>query len=177
MSKRKLTVIFSIILGTVLTVCAVFTASAYSDNDPLITLSYLQEIFAPALKQEIVSETGIGQAENSVPAMSENSGNAESVDNAAKANSSYTLIELVKGQTVTANSICEFIVRPGSHVAVVSPFEAQGVADITNGTEILADQEISINAYCLIPRGGDGRGLKVIGEKAYIMIRGDYTIG
>ena len=176
MSKRKLTVIFSIILGTVLTVCAMFTASAFSDNDPLITLSYLQEIFAPALKQEIVSEIGektpAVNNSDAIPAVPENS-----QDPSANTAQSYTLIQLTKGQTVMANSICEFIVRPGSHVAVISPFDTQGIADITNGTEILADCEIPINAYCLIPRGADGRGLRVTGENAYIMIRGDYTIG
>ena len=81
------------------------------------------------------------------------------------------------GQTILADSICEFIVRPGSRVVAVSPFPGQGIADITNGIEVLGGEQISINAYCLIPRGGDGRGLTVIGERAYIMIRGDYTIG
>ena len=76
-----------------------------------------------------------------------------------------------------ADSICEFIVRPGSRVAVISPFPSQGVADITNGIEVLGGENVSINAYCLIPRGADGRGLTVLSEKAYIMIRGDYTIG
>ena len=179
MSKRKLICFFSIILGIVLTVCAVFSTSAYSDSDPLISLSYLQEIFAPAFKQEIVSELS-----NSNDADVTDDSNAVTPDDTEsteadvpKESNSYTLIELTSGQTVMANSICEFIVRPGSHVAVISPFPSQGVADITNGIEVLADQETSINAYCIIPRGGDGRGLKVTGEKAYIMIRGDYTIG
>ena len=38
-------------------------------------------------------------------------------------------------------------------------------------------ETIAINAYCIIPRGADGRGFKVISDKAFIMIRGDYTIG
>ena len=71
----------------------------------------------------------------------------------------------------------EFIVRPGSNVCAVSPFPSQGIADITNGIEVLDGEKISINAYCLIPRGADGRGMTVVSEKAYIMIRGDYTIG
>ena len=81
------------------------------------------------------------------------------------------------GQTVMANSICEFIVRPGSKVEAISPFPEQGIADITNGIEVLNGDIISLNAYCLIPRGNDGRGMKVLSEKAYIMIRGEYTIG
>lgn len=172
MKKKKLTVIFSVIVGVLLTVFAVFTASAYTDSDPLITLSYLQEIFAPSLKQEILVEAA------TVPAGSNVTQAPSSVDEAAQQGAnSYTLLELSLGQTVMADSICEFIVRPGSRVAVISPFPSQGVADITNGVEVLGGENVSINAYCLIPRGADGRGLTVLSEKAYIMIRGDYTIG
>lgn len=197
MNKKRLTIVFSIIFGAVLMVSAIFSASAYSDSDPLITLSYLQEIFAPSLKQEILSDIENGfvsedeiqpesEPENApeteqetVPAVSEQENRAESVDNIADTSQSpsYTLLELSHGQTVMAQSICEFIVRPGSKVAVISPFPSQGIADITNGVEVLSGEMVSINAYCLIPRGGDGRGITVIGEKAYVMIRGDYTIG
>ena len=172
MNKRKLTVIFSIIVGVLLAVFAVFTASAYTDSDPLITLSYLQEIFAPSLKQEILAEAV------TVPAGSDVTQAPSSVDEAVpQGANSYTLLELSLGQTVMADSICEFIVRPGSRVAVISPFPSQGVADITNGIEVLGGENVSINAYCLIPRGADGRGLTLLSEKAYLMIRGDYTIG
>lgn len=196
MNKKKLTVIFSILLGTILTVSAIFSAGAYSDDDPLITLSYLEQIFAPSLKEEIithVSSTVSADESESVPAMNEAENLPESVDGTESSgivdtseqtnaqpvsqNNSYTLLELTQGQTVLANSICEFIVRPGSKVVAVSPFPSQGIADITNGLEVLGGEMISINAYCLIPRGADGRGISVVGEKAYVMIRGDYTIG
>jgi len=137
------------------------TAVASTDTDPLITLSYLREVAMPELKEQIITSI----QSNPAPAPS-----------AASANS-YTVIELSAGQTVTSNSVCEFIVRPGSKVVCLSPFEDQGIADITLGNEYLNGEEIAINSYCLIPRGADGRGFTVQSEKAYIMIRGDYTIG
>ena len=175
MNKKKSAVIIGVISAILLTVFALFTASAYTDSDPLITLSYLEQIFAPNLKQQIIDEAAL----QSVPAASESTTPAENVDTltASSASSSYTLLELTHGQTVLANSICEFIVRPGSKVAAYSPFPAQGIADITNGIEVLGGEMISINAYCLVPRGNDGRGFTVVGEKAYVMIRGEYTIG
>lgn len=183
MKKKRLAVTLSILVGVLLTVFAVFSASAYTDSDPLITLSYLQEIFAPSLKQEIISSvenmsTTDTAVEESLPAATDNAAEAVPVDTPVRNESkSYTLLELSLGQTVMADSICEFIVRPGSKVAVISPFPSQGVADITNGVEVLSGENVSINAYCLIPRGADGRGITVLSEKAYIMIRGDYTIG
>lgn len=151
MSKKKLTIIISILVGVILSVTVLVSVSAYTDDDPLITLSYLEQVILPQIQG--------GTLETS------------------QASNTYTLLELEQGQIVTANSICEFIVRPGSKVSAVSPFPAQGIADITNGIEVLADELISINAYCLIPRGDDGRGIMVLSEKAYVMIRGDYTIG
>ena len=177
--KKKSTVIaLAILTGILVSVFALFSVSAYSDNDPLVTLSYIKEILFPAFKAEIISEisgtTNDGAFEEEF--MGESNA-AVYTDNQSAADATYTLIELDYGQTVTADSICEFIVRPGSKVNAVSPFPAQGIADITNGVEVLNGEQISINAYCLIPRGSDGRGMTVVSEKAYIMIRGDYTIG
>lgn len=176
MNKKKLTVVISLISALLLTAFAVMTTSAYTDSDPLITLGYLEQIFAPNLKQQIISEI---QAQPSVPEASDTSPAPTEADSAVSSDAgsnSYTLLELSLGQTVYADSICEFIVRPGSKVAAVSPFPAQGIADITNGIEVLSGEMISINAYCLIPRGNDGRGITVLSEKAYVMIRGEYTI-
>lgn len=158
--------------------------SASSESDPLISLSYLEKIVLPSFKQEILSEISGSEIDLSDDIITEqvqetvspSENEAVNVDEVIVPTASYTLIELSRGELVIAESICEFIIRPGSHVACVSPFEAQGIADITNGKEVLAGEEFAINAYCLIPRGGDGRGLKVVSDKAYIMIRGDYTI-
>ncbi len=189
MKKRKTAVVVGIIIASLLSVFALFSVSAYSENDPLITLSYLQDILFPAFKEDIMTQVNtaieasghqITESDDAVPVVSDEAEDAKSVDgmeNASSADATYTLLELTKGQTVMADSICEFIVRPGSNVCAVSPFPSQGIADITNGIEVLNGEKISINAYCLIPRGSDGRGMTVISDKAYIMIRGDYTIG
>lgn len=190
LKKRKTAVVVGIIIALLLSVFALFSVSAYSENDPLITLSYLQDILFPAFKDDIMtqvntaiedlSQRGAEYDDKAVPAVSDEAEDAENVDGIdsnSSADATYTLLELTKGQTVMADSICEFIVRPGSNVCAVSPFPSQGIADITNGIEVLDGEKISINAYCLIPRGSDGRGMTVISDKAYIMIRGDYTIG
>ena len=145
MKKKNLTVLLSILVGVILSVTALVSVSAYSNDDPLITLSYLEQVVMPKMQ--------------------------------ASSSGSYTLIELNKGQTITANSICEFIARPGSYITVVSPHASQGIADVTNGTELFNGTQVPMNAYCIIPRGGDGRGFTVTSQKAYVMIRGDYKIG
>ena len=156
--SRVIAVIGAVCLGACLCFAA-GTAIASNDTDPLITLSYLEKVAMPKVKTEILAEVS-GSSNTSI----EKSG-------------SYAVVELKKGQTVYAESVIELMVRPGSKVTCVSPFEDQGIADITLGKEVMNGEELAINSYCIIPRGKDGRGFKINSEKAYIMIRGDYKIG
>ena len=202
MKKMKTALICAILTVIVISAFAIPGVSAYSETDPLITLSYLEEVVVPKIKEELTSfvessfsgvrddlaqelsnqiDSKLESVEPSVTvsATVDDTRGAVNSDevNVTPVNASYILLELSKGQKIMAQSICEFIVRPGSKMKAVSPFDSQGVADITNGVEVLDGQELSINAYCLIPRGGDGRGMEVVSEKAYVMIRGEYTVG
>lgn len=181
-------------LGTVivlvifaLTVCTLSMIS-YSDNgDPLVTLSYLTEIVMPQMKNDILAEITIEKDAGNV--LTDENGNiitgdannktegADGTDSVPNPSNSYTLVELTKGQSLYATSVLELIVRPGSEVAAVSPFEAQGIADVTGSREYLNGDIIEINSYCIIPRGSDGRGFTVLNEKSYILVRGEYYIG
>ncbi len=183
LNKKRAAIVLSTILALFIGVFSFASVSAYTEDDPLITLSYLEQVVLPAFKDEILGLVGLASFDDpddeyidaSEYPEDEEENNIESADSMADA--TYSLLELSYGDTVMAESICEFIVRPGSEVVAVSPFPAQGIADITNGIEVLDGDYISINAYCLIPRGSDGRGMRVESENAYIMIRGDYTIG
>lgn len=186
MNKKKKTVLLGVFAGITLAATAIFTAEAVSDDDPLITLSYLEKVVLPSLKGDVKEEitndikNEIKQElkeELSDEIASETFFVSDSGENANASFSEYELIELSYGQSVTANSICEFIARPGSYVTVISPFETQGIADITHSVELCDSDEVPMNAYCIIPRGDDGRGFTVQSQKAFIMIRGDYTIG
>lgn len=143
-------------------------------SDPLVTLSYLTDIILPQMKKDILMEIAVqdGASGEITPPVSD-----EDTDTPNAPSGAYTLLELTNGQKLYTNSVLEFIVRPGSDVQVISPFEEQGIADITNGNEYLDGDTVEINAYCLIPRGGDGRGIEILNEKSYILVRGEYYIG
>lgn len=199
MKKRLLKTGASIIAGIfVFCACSLSLLSYSEGSDPIVTLSYLTEIILPQLKKDIISEvivqTGnddfLGNAELpdvipdintdiTIPDTSsdENSSDGTVTNETISNNGTYELLELENGQCVYTNSVLEFIVRPGSVVEVISPFEAQGIADITKGIEYLNGDSVNINTYCLIPRGSDGRGIKVSNEKSYILVRGEYYIG
>ena len=125
--KKILTVILSLMISALMLAFSVITVVAYSsDEDPLVTLSYLNEVVIPKLKAEL-------------GASSQNGNNGS-------------------GSVQTGTS--------------------SNTGDASGTYETLYDgDEFAINAYCIIPRGNDGRGIRVFSEKAYILIRGEYEIG
>ena len=148
--KFLIFVIAALAAGLVLVPTAAYAAEYLSENDPIVTLSYLKDIFAPQLKEEIKSETAVPAPETSV---------------------GYEVVELSAGQTLTSGTgTVELILRPGSAATVISEHEQNGLSDITSALE-----EVGVNHALIIPRN-DGRGIKITSDKAYVLVRGDYKI-
>lgn len=186
MKHRPLKLGTAVLVGALLVGAFSFSLVSYSDgSDPLVTLSYLTEIILPQFKKDVLMEIAKGEADNtdSMETDSETFNDSDNIDESDNSedsipqNNSYTLLELEFGQKLYAESVLELIVRPGSEVCVISPFEEQGIANITGSKEYLNGDTIEHNAYCLIPRGGDGRGIEVLNEKSYILVRGEYSVG
>lgn len=173
--------------------------AAGSSDDPLVTLSYVTEVLKPQIQAEILaalsgadvseiigalkSESNSGNNNNNVINSPESySGNSENniinSENSLTPRTSdvYQVIELRMGQKVQAISgSIEVIVRQGSVAMALTPYEQQGISDLTTGIEILNNQMIPTNHSLLIPRA-DGRSIQVVSDVAYVMIRGEYEI-
>lgn len=162
--KKKFKKKITSFLCTCLCIPCIFCAVVYAKgDDPLVTLSYLTEIVLPQLKKDILADImKSGGKETTIPEQQDLG--------------EYTLIELEEGQTLYADSVLEFIVRPGSIIEAVSPFPSQGVADITGSAEYLNGDTIELNSYCVIPRGSDGRGIISVSEKSFVLVRGQYHV-
>jgi len=161
-------------------VCAVTVwAAAYdSAEDPLVTLSYITNVFKPQIDTSIsTSEEGlkheISELKKTVEEMK--SASAAVLSGVPSATPEYEVLYLAMGEKILAEEQCEIILRAGAAV-VVSPFADQGIADITDGADLLANASIIKNHCLLVPRGGDGRGVAVTSDTAYIMVRGKYYI-
>lgn len=177
--KRKFLKIGAAVSALAAGFCVIgYSLKPAAESDPLVTLSYLTEIIMPQIKQDILAEVSksYGSVFDDANQDDDSSVSGEQIQT-DNSESSYTLVELTEGECLYTDSVLEFIVRPGSSVEAISPFEAQGIADITNAAEYLDGDVIPVNSYCIIPRAGDGRGIKVINEKSYILVRGEYYIG
>ena len=185
------------IIASALAVCAAFgvtVAAAYdSSEDPLITWSYLRDIFKPEIldyiddhfeeydvllnemKTEETEEPEVSE-EETVPEETvpeeDFTQSEESVQQTASF--MYEVVELTDGDALYAISACDIMLRAGSAFCI-APDEKQGIADYTSGEEIYNSMPLTKNHMCLIPRG-DGRGILAASESVFIMVRGDYTI-
>lgn len=160
MKFSKRVKILALAAGTALTVAAVgaVLATEYSVEDPLISKSYIDSVFYPQITAYIDQTVEQATAQSSTETSSE-----------------YQVITLTNGQTLAATGSLEFILRPGASATVVSPIAENGIANLTDGSELYDGNSVPINAYCLIPRG-DGRGIVCTSETAYVMVRGAYEI-
>jgi hypothetical protein len=159
-------------------------------NDPLISLSYLNEVFWPRVEKAILDAAdGILPDDNNdsffddpfEDTYEDTSDETEPEDTDSSdepvvvSGSEYEVLHLMQGDIVLAETPCELILRSGSAKAYLSGNES-GIADLTAGIDIKEGEEFVANHLLLVPRGGDGRGFIVTSAEVYIMVRGGYDI-
>ena len=163
-----------------------------SQNDPLVSLSYINEMVVANYDKKIAEinerisaltkenetlKTDRDSLQNSLVIAN---AKVESLENQlaelknSPAASTYEIICLKKGQKLLASETCELILRSGS--AIVVSITSNGVNDSTNGTELMNAAAVPLYHSLLVPRGGDGRGIEVTSAEAYIMVRGGHEI-
>ncbi|HHV30246.1 hypothetical protein [Acetivibrio mesophilus] len=171
--KIILTVVLSVaIIHIVQVVQASVAAEPGSDKDPLVSQSYVDSKFA-ALESKI-KELKSGEdskLEEMAKKLEEAEKRLEEIEKYGK----FEALELNKDQVLIAGASAELILRGGKALAIGG--EGGGLSDITSGTgvDVNTDDEVPLNHLLLISRD-DGRGLKVMSEKAWVLVKGPYTI-
>lgn len=162
--------IVTILLTIVVTVIATSFCASSADSDPLVSLSYINDVVIPNIKAYIDEKI---EALSTITSTSSNA--AINVDEyVPQEDNGYEILALVRGQSVYALDTLEIIVRSGD-AFVISPFPSQGIGNMVSGEELLNGDSVKKNNYCIIPRG-DGRGVSVQSEQCYIMVRGEFEI-
>ena len=115
--KKK---IIALSVGVILLITTV--SVAVGTDDPLITESYLKNVFLNEVKEYIDS----------------------------KGTSSFSVLTVKKGQKFLGGSGCEFILRQGT-AAVISS-ELGGLSDVTAGYDIVTGVDVPPNHLLIIPR-------------------------
>lgn len=149
MKKR----IIASITVAVLLIGSLFAIGLTTD-DPLITESYLNEVFFKKVKEYI--------KDNANTTTPESTGSDASV---------FELVTVEAEKQFVAKSGCEFIVRQGSAKVVISSLG--GVSDVTDGIDIVSG-ELPANHHFIVARD-DGRGFKAENQ-VLVLVKGGYEI-
>ena len=144
-----------VIAGIILipTVQADNNVSASNTDDPLVSLSYVNEVLVPQIKADILSSVTNGDT--------------------ASSGSFFSVVRLTYGQKLLSCGSVEIVLRSGKCSALCPG--VNGIGDLTSGAELSNGQLLTANNLCLIPRN-DGRGIICSTGEAYVMVRGQYTI-
>lgn len=157
MKKRRLR--FLIVSGLIC-LCTMFTvvlAEPGTDDDPLISLSYIEDVLMPKIEQYIDSKlAGLSPG-----------GTAEG----AAANT-FVVVDAKKGDEIICSAGTELILRMGK--AEIIATEKGGLADTTAGTDLANGTAMPSNHLLIVPVA-DGRGLKAQTD-IIVMIKGGYSI-
>lgn len=169
-------------------IAAAVTVSAYDGtSDPLISLSYLEQYKATSIDPQIAAlNTKVTELEakiNLLLAQGDAGDTGAPTDPVnppdtvpvPDTNDVFTVLQLSYGQRVMCGESCELILRAGSAAVVLDSNSLGGISDLTAAKDLAHGAAITPNHLLLVPRS-DGRGVLVMSETAFIMVRGAYTI-
>ncbi|MHA0856241.1 hypothetical protein [Paenibacillus sp. CMAA1364] len=144
------------------------TGQPGTTDDPVVTKSYVD--------QQIQKALGGGNTSTPTPTPTPNPPTtAPPVTSPSNNDNAIVIVDVKPGEKLIASAGAEFIVRNGK--AVVYSLDANGIADLTDGKDIVNGQAIVTNHLLSFPR--DGRGITVQeGQKVglVVMVRGGYSI-
>lgn len=188
--------------ATILIAITVFASQPGTNDDPLVSKSYVDNKINQVLnnlnsgntgnnntmtsqgiteneKKQIIDQV-MKEVEPLIALMMENYSKANNTNNensntaptTPNNNMIYTSVYVATGQVVLGSDGTEMILRSGKATAYVTG--VAGIVNATSGTELKNNAKINLNNILIIPRG-DGRGVKVT-ENAWFMIKGEYKI-
>ena len=168
---KKQTKLFMIALGILAVGTSAYAAKgeAGSANDPLVTKSYVDSQIAA-----ISGGGSLSKLESTVKAQEEMIKVLTQEMNELKkqGSSSYTVVTVPEGSSITGMQGTEIIVRSGSGLVLAS--DGGGLQDMTEGTDLLGSSEVPKYHLVIIPRE-DGRGIYAT-KDLIVMVRGGYNI-
>ncbi|WP_325199734.1 hypothetical protein [Oscillibacter sp.] len=134
-------------------------AEAGSSQDPLVTLSYLNDTFFNSIMQRVDQR------------IAERTGQALPGGGTASS-ASFVVVTLNDGQTLTGGVGCEVMLRIGGAVCV-SPSDP-GLIDETTAATLANGASLVQNHLYMMTI--EGRGVRASGGTAKVLARGSYTV-
>lgn len=159
-------VLIVLVLSGLLSMTVTVASGVGTDDDPLVTLSYLKETFMDDIMKQVDKKI----ADRNSQIAQKIGGQVGSGANTAD---SFTVVTLSNGQVLTGDIGCEIMLRVGT-ASCVSP-SAPGLID-QSGASVLNNGGALVQNH-LYMMTIEGRGVKATAGTTKLMVRGSYTIG
>jgi len=142
-------------------------------NDPLVTKSYVDQKNSE-LMTTIMSKMNPADSAEDNEKMDMTAIYAY-IDQqiAGQSGNAFIVVEAAVGDRIICGGGTELILRAGK-ATVIQGENGDGLADLTQGLDLKGGAFVPMQHHLLISRD-DGRGIKIT-EKAFIMIKGAYTL-
>ena len=162
MKNNRRLILAVVAVFAVLSVTA-FAAETGSSKDPLVTLSYLQDVFFDKIMDEVddrIEERNKDIAKEVTGTSGSGSGDT------------FSVVTLSEGQVLTGEIGCEVMLRVGT--AVCAAPSAPGLIDQTNASTLNNGGTLQQNHMYMMTI--EDRGVKATSGTVKVLVRGSYTI-
>lgn len=153
-------------LSLVLSCTVSLAAEAGSSQDPLVTLSYLNDTFLGQILEKV--DAKIAQRNSQIVQQL----GGQTTSGGTTTASAFTVVTLSSGQVLTGDIGCEVMLRVGS-ASCVSP-SSPGLIDETTGGTLENGKALVKNHLYMMTI--EGRGVKAGGSAVKVLVRGSYTV-
>jgi hypothetical protein len=162
MKNNRRLILAVVAVFAVLSVTA-FAAEPGSSKDPLVTLSYLEDVFFDKIMDEVddrIEERNKDIAKEVTGTSGSGSGDT------------FSVVTLSEGQVLTGEIGCEVMLRVGT--AVCTSPSAPGLIDQTNASTLNNGGTLQQNHMYMMTI--EDRGVKATSGTVKVLVRGSYTI-
>jgi len=154
-----------LLISGLLTMTAAVASEAGTDDDPLVTLSYLKETFMDDVMKKVDEKIAARNNQIAQEMGGQIIGGAGVAD-------TFMVVTLTNGQVLTGDIGCEVMLRVGTAVCV-SP-SAPGMIDETNAGILNNSGALVQNHLYMMTI--EGRGVMATADTTKLLVRGGYSI-
>lgn len=171
--KKRVVTVISIIIGVIviLGIWAVAETNYGSQSDPLITLSYITDVFTGQITEKLNEQmdTRITELKTDLEA---SIAELESRYGEQDSGKKFVLVTLTEGQILTGSVGTELMLRVGTAQCYASA--SPGLIDSTSAGIIENGESLEKNHMYMITI--EGRGIKATSSNVMVLVRGDHEI-
>lgn len=176
MKHRKL--ILAAALAITLLAAGTAALAVGGSDDPLVSVGYLNKVFAPAVYEKVDKAVQDNQAalkadlDKAIDAWDKQLQSGQTGQPSGGDSASFQVVTLSRGQTLTGQVGCEVMLRIGTAVCVSD--STPGLIDTTGGTTLSDGGALQTNHLYMVTI--ETRGIKATADVVKVLARGSYTV-